>query len=276
MRWAQACAKYKLDIGFTDSLVCLLARLRRSPPTAKVYDIVRLIPHGRVTTYGHIAKLAGSPRHSRMVGAALRFLQDESVPWQRVISSSGAISERGDGGEGARRQADRLRDGEHCCCVAASRFDPILLRTACIFAETGPHLKCPPPLPWDWNSCFFFLFFFPQRESKSGSRWEQVSVRTTGLEVPFACRWQRTAGVSRSKEPAGRPCRISTASMLTIHTNTFVPVACPPSPTLHSPGHGRPRRRRRRGRMKPYHYIAIFHHTSQCLKKGSKKMLQES
>lgn len=79
---------------------------------AKVYEIVRLIPHGKVTTYGHIARLAGFPNHSRMVGAALRFVQDDSVPWQRVIGASGAISERGDGGEGAQRQADRLRQGE--------------------------------------------------------------------------------------------------------------------------------------------------------------------
>lgn len=70
-----------------------------------------MIPHGHVTSYGHIARLAGSPRHSRMVGAALKFLQDPSVPWQRVISSSGAISDRGDGGEGANRQAQRLREG---------------------------------------------------------------------------------------------------------------------------------------------------------------------
>ncbi|PWN53117.1 DNA binding methylated-DNA--cysteine S-methyltransferase [Violaceomyces palustris] len=75
---------------------------------ARVYEICRLIPRGKVTTYGHIAKLAGHPSHSRLVGSALKFLGDPSVPWQRVISSSGAISDRGDGGEGARRQAERL------------------------------------------------------------------------------------------------------------------------------------------------------------------------
>lgn len=42
----------------------------------------------------------------------MKFLQADDVPWQRVISSSGAISDRGDGGQGARRQADRLRQGE--------------------------------------------------------------------------------------------------------------------------------------------------------------------
>lgn len=79
-------------------------------PAAHVYQIVRLIPSGHVTSYGHIARLAGSPSHSRMVGSALKYLQDDSVPWQRVIGASGAISERGDGGQGARRQADRLRE----------------------------------------------------------------------------------------------------------------------------------------------------------------------
>ncbi|EPQ27209.1 uncharacterized protein PFL1_05132 [Pseudozyma flocculosa PF-1] len=65
---------------------------------AKVYEICRLIPYGRVTTYD-----------SRLVGSALKFLGDPSVPWQRVIASSGAISDRGDGGEAAARQAQRLR-----------------------------------------------------------------------------------------------------------------------------------------------------------------------
>lgn len=76
---------------------------------AQVYDVTRLIPHGRVTSYGHIARLLGHPSHSRLVGAALKFLQDPTVPWHRVISSSGAIADRGDGGEAAARQAQRLQ-----------------------------------------------------------------------------------------------------------------------------------------------------------------------
>ncbi|WFC93583.1 Alkyltransferase-like protein 1 [Malassezia brasiliensis] len=76
---------------------------------ARVYDLVRDIPSGKVTTYGQIAKLAGYPRHARMVGAALKYLQDTTVPWQRVVGSGGVISERGDGGEGAAHQANLLR-----------------------------------------------------------------------------------------------------------------------------------------------------------------------
>jgi hypothetical protein len=45
-----------------------------------------------------------------MVGAAMRLLgPSNAVPWQRVLSSSGAISPRGDDGGGARAQAERLR-----------------------------------------------------------------------------------------------------------------------------------------------------------------------
>jgi len=76
-----------------------------------VYETVRLIPLCRVTSYGHIAKLIGMPRHSRHVGQALKFLSPETnppVPWHRVIGASGAVSSRGPGTQGAERQRDAL------------------------------------------------------------------------------------------------------------------------------------------------------------------------
>ncbi|KAK0521396.1 Alkyltransferase-like protein 1 [Tilletia horrida] len=101
---------------------------------ARTYELVRLIPVGKVTTYGHIAKVSpnavpsrplglrsrpfrlidGSSLailgvHSRMVGSALKWLADDSVPWQRVVGAGGIISERGDGGQGAHRQAQALQ-----------------------------------------------------------------------------------------------------------------------------------------------------------------------
>ncbi|KZW01473.1 MGMT family protein [Exidia glandulosa HHB12029] len=76
---------------------------------AHVYRVVREIPAGRVTSYGHVAKLMGMPRHSRHVGQALKFLPpNTNVPWQRVISSSGTISSRGPGTNGADRQRQAL------------------------------------------------------------------------------------------------------------------------------------------------------------------------
>nr|GAT54749.1 MGMT family protein [Mycena chlorophos] len=78
---------------------------------AAVYETVRLIPAQKVTSYGHIAKLIGMPKHSRHVGQALKFLSPETeppVPWYRVLGSSGVISSRGPGTNGARRQGDEL------------------------------------------------------------------------------------------------------------------------------------------------------------------------
>ena len=60
----------------------------------RIYAVVRQIPRGRVATYGQVAKLAGFPGHPRMVGYALSALDDESVPWQRVINARGEVSAR--------------------------------------------------------------------------------------------------------------------------------------------------------------------------------------
>ncbi|PJZ85020.1 MGMT family protein [Leptospira harrisiae] len=77
-----------------------------SPPKTKstnfydsVYAVVKKIPKGKVTTYGHIALLLGSPRAARAVGYALNALKKEmeqKIPWQRVINAQGKISFRGD------------------------------------------------------------------------------------------------------------------------------------------------------------------------------------
>ena len=85
-----------------------------SPPNpqayyAQVWDLVRQIPHGRVATYGQVAKMLPPPMGveietytafaPRWVGGAMAACPDD-VPWQRVINSKGEISERA----GAERQ----------------------------------------------------------------------------------------------------------------------------------------------------------------------------
>jgi methylated-DNA-protein-cysteine methyltransferase-like protein len=58
-----------------------------------IYEVVRLIPKGRVATYGQIAELAGIARQPRRVGYALSALAaDSGVPWHRVINARGEIS----------------------------------------------------------------------------------------------------------------------------------------------------------------------------------------
>lgn len=57
------------------------------------YEIIQLVPSGKVATYGQIAKLAGLPKHARHVGFALKNMDhDSTVPWHRVINSQGKIS----------------------------------------------------------------------------------------------------------------------------------------------------------------------------------------
>ncbi|MBQ8047521.1 MAG: MGMT family protein [Prevotella sp.] len=57
---------------------------------ADVLDIVSQIPRGKVTTYGHIAALAGWPSHARMVGRTLRYAPEASVlPCHRVVNVVG-------------------------------------------------------------------------------------------------------------------------------------------------------------------------------------------
>ena len=68
---------------------------------------MRRIPRGRVATYGQIAELAGLGRHARLVGYALSALEDERLPWHRVINARGEVSARARA-EGQLEQRARL------------------------------------------------------------------------------------------------------------------------------------------------------------------------
>jgi len=59
----------------------------------RIWQIVAAIPYGMVTTYGDIARLAGSPHAARQVGGVLKRLPAGSkLPWHRVINRLGEIS----------------------------------------------------------------------------------------------------------------------------------------------------------------------------------------
>lgn len=54
---------------------------------------IRDIPEGSVASYGQVAEIAGVPRGARQVAYALRHVPDgESVPWHRVLLSSGKLA----------------------------------------------------------------------------------------------------------------------------------------------------------------------------------------
>lgn len=58
----------------------------------KVYELVKLVPAGRVATYGQIAELLGNPRLSRQVGWALHANNSSSVPCHRVVNRDGRLA----------------------------------------------------------------------------------------------------------------------------------------------------------------------------------------
>ena len=58
---------------------------------ARVLAVVRLIPPGRVSTYGDIAALAGRPRAWRAVGTIMKNCRYPSIPCHRVIGSGGRL-----------------------------------------------------------------------------------------------------------------------------------------------------------------------------------------
>lgn len=60
----------------------------------RVYEVVRLIPPGRVSSYGAIARYLGSAQSSRMVGWAMNnsHNQTENVPAHRVVNRIGVLT----------------------------------------------------------------------------------------------------------------------------------------------------------------------------------------
>jgi methylated-DNA-protein-cysteine methyltransferase-like protein len=59
----------------------------------KVYQVVRQIPEGRVSSYGAIARAIGSPQSSRMVGWAMNASHNvEDVPAHRVVNRMGLLT----------------------------------------------------------------------------------------------------------------------------------------------------------------------------------------
>ena len=60
----------------------------------KIYEVVKNIPKGKVATYGQVARLAGNPRWSRVVGYALHNNPAPGIiPCHRVVNREGKVAE---------------------------------------------------------------------------------------------------------------------------------------------------------------------------------------
>ena len=96
-----------------------------------IYEIVRRVPRGRVTTYGHIAAAIGMKSGARMVGYAMNHCQgiQPEVPAHRVVNHAGLLTGKAHFGPGD-EMADLLRsegiriDGESVVNFASLLWDP--------------------------------------------------------------------------------------------------------------------------------------------------------
>lgn len=58
-----------------------------------VFEVVKLIPHGRATSYGAIANYLGTKRSSRMVGWAMNTAHSNpEIPAHRVVNRNGLLT----------------------------------------------------------------------------------------------------------------------------------------------------------------------------------------
>ncbi len=59
----------------------------------RVYQVVKKIPYGKVTTYGDIAKYLGTPRSARIVGYAMNAVKGNPlIPAHRVVNKNGLLT----------------------------------------------------------------------------------------------------------------------------------------------------------------------------------------
>ena len=88
----------------------------------RIWQVVALIPAGRVATYGDVAHHAGLGRGARRVGRALGQLPGNTrIPWHRVINSTGRMSLPAASVAG-KQQRERLAD-EGIDFSASGRID---------------------------------------------------------------------------------------------------------------------------------------------------------
>ncbi len=83
-------ARYR---GFESLLLCLLTNPVNSDFFKSVYEVVKLIPYGKVTSYGAIAKYLGTTKSARVVGWAMNNSHNDlSIPAHRVVNRNGLLT----------------------------------------------------------------------------------------------------------------------------------------------------------------------------------------
>ncbi len=80
-----------------------------TPFQQAVLKVVRLVPAGKVVSYGQVAAYIGAPRAARQVGWAMRSLEGApDFAWWRVLNNAGRISIKGNKFNSAHQQKELL------------------------------------------------------------------------------------------------------------------------------------------------------------------------
>lgn len=93
------------------ALICLnMKRKNNRNFDSAVYEIVKMIPRGKVSTYGEIAKKFGSPKYARAVGQALKRNRRKDVPCHRVVRSDGRMGGYSGGYSGMGEEGSLIKE----------------------------------------------------------------------------------------------------------------------------------------------------------------------
>jgi methylated-DNA-protein-cysteine methyltransferase-like protein len=69
----------------------------------EVYRLMSELPSDKVTTYGDLAAMAGSPRAARIVGGIAN-QGPEELPWHRLVNAKGGVATGFPGGQEVQKQ----------------------------------------------------------------------------------------------------------------------------------------------------------------------------
>jgi methylated-DNA-protein-cysteine methyltransferase-like protein len=107
---------------------------------AAVYQVVRLVPCGRVTSYGAIARFLGSGRSARAVGYAMNASHGviPPVPAHRVVNRNGLLSGKHHFESGS-MMADLLsKEGIRIMEDTVQDFESVFWDPECLLQVSGP------------------------------------------------------------------------------------------------------------------------------------------
>ena len=91
-----------------------------------VYEVVKLIPPGRVTSYGAIAAYLGVKSGARMVGWAMNSTpRDQGIPAHRVVNRAGVLTGKSFFGAGDKMQRKLEEEGVQVKKDVVQNFDVV-------------------------------------------------------------------------------------------------------------------------------------------------------